>query len=523
MARRVAPTTSEEASAAIPGRRLRPVRHDLPLLAAAGTATVLAYVLVHHSLTDDSYITMTYARNLAFHLHWGVVPGETANSATSPLNVLVLAAITVVSRDPVLAVGVLFVGTVGITARWLAELSRLLSLSPAAPWIGIALLLANPVLLSTVGLESYLGAALFVGLLRYGAAGRPVAFGIVAGLVVLARPDHAVLVVVVAIGFPGVRRRLLPAVAGMAAVAAPWHLWSWFVLGSALPDTLLVKVGQGTWAGYGFAAGPLLYLRAYPAAAVPSFLPVVLGGVGLVVVLLAPAAGRREPVLRAACVAALAAIAHYGAYSLLDTPPYHWYYAPLIVGMSMCAALAVGRALAGGPTAMALVAAAVPVVLALAMAAADLVHSTPWTRVAIGSNWASEAEYERIGRELRPLIGTQAVESPGEIGTIAYYCECGIVDVFSDRGRMIDMVEAREAKSGPLVRTLIGLNYLHLDRSEQPRPVVARLEFRRAGPFTGTRRWPVTHWAEGPGWMQLVPLPVPGRPPRTAAPTPLPR
>jgi hypothetical protein len=491
---------------------MRPVRRDLPLLAVAGTAAALAYLLVHRALVDDSYITMTYARNLAFHLHWGVIPGETANSATSSLNVLLLAAVTVVVRDPVLAVGVLLVGTIVLTARWLAELSRLLSLSPATPWIATALLLLNPLLLSTVGLESYLGAALFAGLLRYGAAGRPVAFGIVAGLAVLARPDLGLVVVVVALGFPGVRRRLLLAAAGMAAVAAPWHLWSWFVLGSALPDTLLVKSGQGSWAGYDFATGPLLYLHADPAAAVPSFLPVVLGSVGLAVVLLALAAGRREPVLRAACVAALAAIAHYGAYSFLHTPPYHWYYAPLIAGMSMCAALVVGGALAGGPTALALAVAAVPVVLLLAMAAADLVHSTPWTRVPIGSNWASAAEYERVGRELRPLIGPQAVESPGEIGTIAYYCECGIVDVFSDRGRMIEMIEAREARSGPLARMLIDLNYLHLDRSERPRQAVARLEFRRTGPFIGTHRWPVTHWAEGPGWMELVPVTDDGSP-----------
>jgi hypothetical protein len=236
--------TTEEESAALRDGRARRAPRDLPLLVAAGIAAALAYLLVHRSLVDDSYITMTYARNLAFHLHWGLVPGETANSATSPLNVLLLAAITVVVRDPILAVGVLFVVTVVLTARWLAGLSDQLSLSRATPWIGTALLLPSPLLLSTVGLESYLGIALFVGLLRYGAAGRPIAFGIVAGLAVLARPDLGVVVVVAALGFPGVRRRLLPAVAAAVAVAAPWHLWSWFVLGSALPDTLLVKADR---------------------------------------------------------------------------------------------------------------------------------------------------------------------------------------------------------------------------------------------------------------------------------------
>jgi hypothetical protein len=491
-----------EGSTAPPGNRHPCLRRDIPLLVTVGVAATLAYLLVHRSLIDDAYITMTYARNLAFHLHWGLIAGETANSATSPLNVLLLAAVTVVVRDPIIAVGVVFVASVVLTARWLAALAQQLTLSRATPWIATALLLLSPLLLSTAGLESYLAATLFVGLLRYGPA-RPVAFGIVAGLAVLARPDLGVVVVVAALGFPAVRRHLLRAVTAAVVVAAPWHVWSWFALGSALPDTLVVKAGQGTWAGYGFATGPLMYLHAAPVVAALSFLPVVLGGVALVVALLT---GHRGAVQRVAAVAGLAAVAHYVAYGVLGTPPYHWYYAPLIVGMSVCAALVAGRALTRGPNAVSLAVAAAPVVLALAMATADLVHGTPWTRAAIGSNWASPSEYEHIGTQMRPLVGTLPVDSPGEIGTLAYYCECTIVDVFSDRGRMIDMIEAREARSGPFGRVLIGLNYLHLDRNEAPRQVAFRLEFQRGTAPVTPRQWPVWHWAEGPGRMVLLPV-----------------
>jgi hypothetical protein len=447
---------------------------------------------------------MTYARNLAFDLHWGLIEGETANSATSPLNVLLLGAITAVVRDPVVAVGVLFVITAVVMARWLGGLAQHLALSRATPWIAAAMLLASPLLLSTVGLESYLVVAAVVGLLRYGAAGRPVAFGIVAGLAVLTRPDLAVVVVVTALGFSGIRRRLVRAALVAVAVAAPWHLWSWFVLGSAVPDTLLVKAGQGAWSGFGFGTGPLMYLDAFPVAAAVSFAPLVLGATGFLVVLAAWLAGRREPVQGAAAVAALAAVAHWVAYSALGTPPYHWYYAPLITGMSVCTALLAGRALAARGTAEVAMA-AVPVVLAVAMAATDLLHGVPWSRTAMGSNWASPAEYERIGRELPPLVGDAAVESPGEIGTMAYYCGCVIVDAFSDRGRMIDMIEDREARGGLLVRTFIRLNYLHLDRSEEPRPVAFRLQWRENPPFDAIHWWPTRHWAEGPGRMLLLP------------------
>jgi hypothetical protein len=502
--------TGDDEPAAPIGRSPRSAR-QVPLLVAAGIAAALAFLLVHRSLVDDAYITMTYARNLAFDLHWGLIPGETANSATSPLNVLLLAAITLVVRSPVVAVGVLLVASIVLAARWLASLSEQLSLSRATPWIGIALLLPSPLLLSTVGLESFLAAALFIGLLRYGSAGMPVAFGVVAGLAVLARPDLGVVVVVTALGFAPVRRKLLRAVVAALGVAVPWHLLSWFALGSAVPDTLLVKIGQGTWAGYGFATGPLMYLHAFPVPTALSFLPVVVGGIALVVLGSLPP-GRRGAVQRVAVVSALAAFAHYAVYGFLATPPYHWYYVPSIVGMSICAALVVGQVLVGGSRAASYWVAAAPAVLALAMVVTDVLHGSPWHRSAINSNWASTGEYAQIGRELLPLVGTSGVESPGEIGTLAYYCRCAIVDAFSDRGRMIDLIEARAARSGPMARALIALNYLHLDRGDPPRPAAFRLEFRRHQPSDATHSWQARHWAEGPGRMLLRPLRGPRAP-----------
>jgi len=82
---------------------------------------LLIFLLVRGSLIDDSYITLAYAKNLALHLHWGVVPQEFSNTATSPLNVVLLGALTAVTRigggvRPVLALGVLSVALVVIMA-----------------------------------------------------------------------------------------------------------------------------------------------------------------------------------------------------------------------------------------------------------------------------------------------------------------------------------------------------------------------------------------------------------------------
>ena len=83
-------------------------------LAVVSLLAVAVYWLIKDSLIDDSYITLGYARNLAVHFHWGLIPQETANSATSPLNVLLLAALMDLLRisggvHEGLAVGVLFV------------------------------------------------------------------------------------------------------------------------------------------------------------------------------------------------------------------------------------------------------------------------------------------------------------------------------------------------------------------------------------------------------------------------------
>ena len=466
----------------------------LGLSAGVAVAATAVFLLVSRALIDDAYITMAYARNLAFHLHWGLLADETANSATSPLNVIALGAITAVVRNAVVAVGVLFVVAAVLAARWLADLAAETRLSGALPVVAVGSLLVNPLLLSTVGLEPYLTAALFAGLLRYGVARRAVAFGVVAGLTVLARPDTGVVVIVVALVL---RPRLLRAFAAALAVTLPWYVVSWVVLGSALPDTLVMKVGDA-WSSYGFWNGPLLYLAVYPAATVLAFLPVLLGLAALVGLLVVRLRAAWEPWQRAAGAAGLAGLGHYGVYGLLHTAPYHWYYAPLIVGTTLCAAIVAVRvrwavAVAAGVACAALV--------------VDLQHGVPWARAVISTNWATAAEYERMGADVHRIVGTGAVESPGEIGTLAYYCDCTIVDAFSDRGRVIGAIEARE-QAGGLGAALLRLNYAHLNRDQGPRPVDYRLRYQARMPAVGPLQWPVDHWVDGPGRIELLPGPA---------------
>ena len=47
--------------------------------------------LFRNALIDDAFITLSYARNILRSGTWGVFPSLIANSATSPLNILLLA------------------------------------------------------------------------------------------------------------------------------------------------------------------------------------------------------------------------------------------------------------------------------------------------------------------------------------------------------------------------------------------------------------------------------------------------
>ncbi|MEU0510140.1 hypothetical protein [Amycolatopsis sp. NPDC006125] len=237
----------------------------------------MVFWLVHASIIDDSYITLTYARNLGLHGHWGLIAEQTSNTATSPLNVLLLGALTALLRHPVWALGVLFVVANMALAAALLRVMRALSLpawGAVAAWLAVLL---NPLLLSAVGLEVALGAAVLALMLMAAVESRPWVFGVCAGLAVLTRFDLAIVVVVLFAASRSLWRGWWKAVVAAGMVAGPWFVFSWVVLGSFVPDTLLIKTQQRSWGGHQFGEGPLLLLRFYPAAIVLAFLPAVLG------------------------------------------------------------------------------------------------------------------------------------------------------------------------------------------------------------------------------------------------------
>jgi hypothetical protein len=490
------------------------------LVAGAGVVAFLLFLLVRSSLTDDAYITLAYAKNLALHLHWGLIPQEVANSATSPLNVLILAAVTAVTRigggvHPVLALGIVSVALAMAMAYLSLRVVRALRLPFFVGPLATVLVLANPFLLSSVGLEVLLIPALLLALIATAIEGKATAFGVVAGLALLTRLDLVVFVLPIAAASAATRAQWRRTLLTAVLVAAPWFVFSWFYFGSAVPDTLLLKTSQqSSWGGiWTYLIGPVLYYTRHPNAVVVAFLPAVIGVfvlVGWLALRTSVRWGAKTlPGLGPVAALGIGGIAYYAVYAVIGVGPYHWYYVAPLTALSIFLVIALGawRTVARerprlNPAPPLLLLGLVGL-LALGSVGVDINRSVPWRFPVIYTNWAIPSDYARLGIALRHRIGSATVRGPGEIGTLAYFCNCAIVDEFSDRGYVVGMVNNDISHARFVGRLIDELNYAWLDRNQQPRHVDYLLHYD-VGVGRGPDVWHVWSPWTGVGHFTLV-------------------
>ena len=247
-----------------------------------------------------------------------------------------------------------------------------------------------------------------------------------------------------------------------------------------------------------------------------TFVPAVLGmfaALGWLVARISVRWGASESFLRLAPVAGLGAggVAYYGVLSLLGPGPYHWYYVPPTTSLSMVLVIAFGAWLAWArersnwrPVVPALALGLVGL-LALGTLARDVKQGLPWRSPVISTNFATASYYARVGEGLRARIGSGTVRNSGEIGTVAFYCNCAIIDVFSHRSEFVPIAEDRIAKAGGLERLLLDLNYLWLDRNQKPLPIDYQLRYT-PGPGSGRDVWQVWSQWDGVGHVTLTRL-----------------
>jgi len=405
----------------------------------------LYFHLFKNTLIDDAFITLQYVKTLLASGTWGFFPGYTANSATSPLNVLLLSAISVVTGPTVEAVMVLSTLCFLLMAICLTDISRQLTRTVAFGWLAVCALLFNPLLISTLGLESIIFITLFVISIYAYRAQRWNLLALSLGLLTLSRADGVLFSLVFLVFLPTVKIKLR-VVCLFVLCILPWYVFSWIHLGSFIPDTFFIKTDQRTWLTWDYFNGiPSLYYHVYPEETILSFifLPLIL--------LLLNRGTKSMPILQ---IIGLAGLLHFIGYSLLRVPPFHWYYVPQVAAIILLGSLGLGVLYRKADplrrqqflipvTALCFL---IPVLGMAHILAKDhfAVREMP-----IHSNWATYEQYKEIGQWLKQDHSGEPIRlAASEIGTLSYYCDCYLLDRFSDRSWLHEYIGKLESKPG---------------------------------------------------------------------------
>ena len=304
------------------------------ILAYIALTMGVLYVFFADWAYDDPFITYRYARNLVSGLGFVYNSGERVLSTTTPLYVLVLAALSPLHLDlPNLSIlfGAFCLACGGLLLWSLAHYSG----TPIAGWAGIVLYPSFPLLVATLGSEVPFYLMLCLAALTSYARGRYPLAAICVALATLARPDGALLAVLLAAHYLIWVRKPVPwgSLALFAVITFPWLIFAWQYFGSPIPVTLAAKQYQGSMViSQRFAVGFQTTLA--PFLRRPYFwLEGILAAAGLVSSFWI---GRRFWLLW------VWTAAYFAGYSLLGVSRYFWYYAPLVPGF--VAAVGVGLA-----------------------------------------------------------------------------------------------------------------------------------------------------------------------------------
>lgn len=232
------------------------------ILAVAALAAVLLYLGVSANRSgvgfplDDSWIHLTYARNLAEHGEWAFRLGERSAGSTSPLWTALLSIGFLLNLGP--HAWTYFMGWIMLTllaiyaentARQLLELYR-----APLPWAGLFFVFAWHLTWSAVsGMETLLHGLIILvvlGLLMTGSR-RYLTLGLLTGLSVWVRPDGMTLlgpILFVALLSEKTWRQRGDAVwktlIGFGSLILPYVMFNLALSGNAMPNTFYAKQAE---------------------------------------------------------------------------------------------------------------------------------------------------------------------------------------------------------------------------------------------------------------------------------------
>lgn len=452
--------------------------------------------LFANALTDDAFITLRYVKTFLNTGTWGFLPGYVTNAVTSPLNVFLLALTGIFLGPTVNAVIWLSAGILALTILLLIRISLYLFETRIFGYLAAGALIFNPLIVSTLGLESILFIGLYILSTYLYLMKRWSWLAVALGLLTMTRFDGILFFIVTLVLIPtfGLRVRFT----GIYLLCiAPWYIFSWLYLGSLLPDTLFIKVAQRSWGPWDFLNGLDLYYRVYHFETIFSFLllPFLL--------LLFNKQVRDLPAIQ---FLVLTGIAHFAGYSILHVPPYYWYYIPEITAILLICSFGLGvlfqhnnlklwkrREIQGITTIM--------LILQVSGMFYILTRDEFSIReMPIHTNWATHEQYREIGEWLKEHDDATTILVDGEIGTLGYYCDCYLSSFFSDR-KWLGQFVRKETTGNGVKPALYRINFLFLDqeaRFPQPAYLLVEIPQGKDSDKAGIKEWKTTtKWIQG--------------------------
>ena len=205
---------------------------------------------------DDSWIHLTYARNLAVHGEWAFQPGVPSAGSTAPLWTALLSIGFFLKLAPYIwthLLGALLLWGMGLFGEMAVR-----RISPAyqsrIPWVGLFLIAEWHLVWSAVsGMETLLHALVMtvvLGMLMSGSR-RFITLGLLTGLSIWVRPDGITLlgpVIVHALAGNGSGKKrwrdLSLFVIGFASLFVPYLLFNLILAGTPMPNTFYAKQAE---------------------------------------------------------------------------------------------------------------------------------------------------------------------------------------------------------------------------------------------------------------------------------------
>ena len=420
-------------------------------------AVFLYLNLFRNALVDDSFIVLRYVKTILQSGTWGMLPGYTANTATSPLNVLLLVLITFLVKSEIYAVVILCTVCLCIAMAMLSSISRKFFSNELYGLLAVTAVIFNPFIVSTMGLEAILFLTIFIISFYCFISMKWLLLALSLGLLTITRADGILIFGIYLVFVPAGKNRWSTVFVYLLSIA-PWYLFSWICLGSLLPDTLFIKLWQKEWWGLNFFNGLSHYLTKYPVETVLSFcfLPLVF------ISFFAKNVFKKQYF-----ILGLIGILHFICYSLLHVPPYHWYYSIEIVVVIILGSFSVGlfceKALLSHSSRnvirwILIILFLIPPVGSFYLSFKD---NFCFKEMPIHTNWATREQYETVALWLNKFHKGASILQQGEIGTLAFYSDCFLFNEFSDR-RIITERVSTKTKESPFLSLLYKANFLFL-------------------------------------------------------------